>query len=584
MTPESAPDLRSLLHPTIYCEEVFAGKHVVNAGVRTACERHMHDLGRDDIYFCQDEFDRFESFVSTLVVADGHELTGQRMVMLPWQSFFLASILCWKIKETGGIRYKQAAAEVARGAGKSTMMGVLMLYVTRYWEGSDNVCLANRVDQARQAYDAAGKIAIRAFGSWRSEDAEEAESALYETTFRETRCRESGGRFRPMASTASGMDGLKCICYVCDEGAESKEDYFEKVISALPKLRDSFMVSVTTPGSPETGQDSPYYKRRRLFEEALDPDIWKSDRPLEVFSLFYGIEEDDDCEDPEVWQKAQPSLGHVIPVSQYERLLQEYKAQDAMHNWERYQCCIYSLIGLPWIDLKQWHAQEFQRPTPELPEDDRPVFAACDFSKSMDLTSLAWGYWGDEGKFQMFWHHWVIEDEGFNSNHRHYKKYVDEWDRYPYVTKCTNRVSYELVRARIQTLMPNLVRCGYDSMGGMKTEVQAWGDRETNYSPNRGDLPMWSVPQTIVSMGPATYLLEGMLRNDQIQFQKDAIVEYALPNVQLQENMNGDRRPCKKSSMGIIDPIVAAICLGCVLIQEGAERPGAYADIGDIVC
>ena len=129
----------------------------------------------------------------------------------------------------------------------------------------------------------------------------------------------------------------------------------------------------------------------------------------------------------------------------------------------------------------------------------------------------------------------------------------------------------------------DFVRCGYDALGGMKTEVQAWGDIDDNFSPDRGDLPMWSLPQTIVSLGPATYLLESFIRNETVQFNEDAIVEYALPNVQLQQNTNGDRRPSKAHSMGIIDPIVAAVMLMAVLIREGAERPGAYAKLEDVV-
>jgi hypothetical protein len=46
----------------------------------------------------------------------------------------------------------------------------------------------------------------------------------------------------------------------------------------------------------------------------------------------------------------------------------------------------------------------------------------------------------------------------------------------------------------------------------------------------------------------------------------------------LEENVNGDRRVCKKKSTGIVDPIVAGIMVMGILIQEGAERPGAYAD------
>ena len=561
----------------MYAQEVLDGKHTVNASVMTAARRHMHDLERTDIYFDDEEFSRLREFVGQLEVADGHELTGQGMVMLPWQSFLLGSILCWKFSDTKGIRYKVSFCEVARGAGKSTMMGVLLLYVSRYWDGSDNLCLANKVDQARQAYDAATKIAIRAFGDWRSEDSAEANEALYECTMRETRCRESKGKFRPMASKSGTLDGTKAILYVCDEGAESREDYFQKVVSALPKLRDSFMVSVTTPGSPELGLDSPYYTRRRVADEALKEENWDE---LDVFALFYGLDEGDDPEDESVWQKAQPSLGHVIPYSNYRRLLREYKAQDALHNWERYQCCMYSLVGLPWLGLDEWRYVS-RSTTQEVPSDTK-IYAAVDFSKAFDLTSLAYGWYDHEGLFQVRWHHWAIRDPHVKSHARHYQKFVDNWARHENVTICTHQVQYDLVRQRLKALGPGLVRCGYDALGGMKSEVQTWGDIEDNYSPIRGDLPMWSLPQTIVSLGPATYELESKIRNDSIRFAEDLVVEYALPNVQLQENANGDRRPCKMQSMGIIDPIVALVMLMAVLIREGAERPGAYAKHEDI--
>ena len=176
--------IRNVTHPTDYAKDVLAGRIVVNNNVMMAAKRHMHDLTRNDIYFDEKELERFNEFVAQLEVADGHELTGEKIVMLPWQSFLLGSILCWKFTETDGFRFKQAYCEVARGAGKSTMCGVLLLYIAMFWEGSDNLVLANKMDQARQAYDAANKIANRAFGDWRAEDEDEARHAEYETTIR----------------------------------------------------------------------------------------------------------------------------------------------------------------------------------------------------------------------------------------------------------------------------------------------------------------------------------------------------------------------------------------------------------------
>jgi len=569
---------RNVTHPTDYAKDVLAGRIVVNNNVMMAAKRHMHDLTRKDIYFDEKELERFNEFVAQLEVADGHELTGEKIVMLPWQSFLLGSVLCWKFSETDGFRFKQAYCEVARGAGKSTMMGVLLLYIAMFWEGSDNLVLANKMDQARQAYDAANKIANRAFGDWRAEDEDEARHAEYETTIRETRCRVSKARFRPMASKTGTLDGTKAILYVCDETAEAKEDYMQKVVSALPKLRDSLMVSVTTPGSPELGLDSPYYTRRRVAEEALKPENWDE---LDVFALFYGLDEDDDFRDESTWVKAQPSLGHVIPVSNYRRLLKEYTAQDALDNWERYQCCRYSLQGLQWIQLSEWRTAnaKVDRPPP-----GTPIYCSIDFSKAFDITSLCYGWWID-GKFHVKWHHWAIRDPHVEGVKRHYQRFVENWARHDNVTICTHQVQYDLVKQKLDELRTwgEVKRIGYDALGGMKTEVQAWGDIDDRYNPET-DLPMWSMPQTIMVMGPSTYLAESYIRHKNLVLDEDLVVEYALANVQLEKNINGDRRPCKLKSMGIIDPIVAFVMLCGVLIREGAERPGAYSDLGNIAC
>jgi len=569
---------RNVTHPTAYAEDVIAGRIRVNNNVLMAAKRHMHDLTRKDIYFDEKELERLNDFVADLEVADGHELTGEKIVMLPWQSFFLGSVMCWKFVETDGIRFKQSFGEYARGAGKSTMMGVLLLYVSMHWEGSDNLVLANKMDQARQAFDAANKIANRAFGDWRAEDEEEAGGAEYETTIRETRCRRSKGRFRPMASKTGTLDGTKAILYVCDETAEAKEDYMQKVVSALPKLRDSFMVSVTTPGSPELGLDSPYYTRRRVAEEALKPENWDE---LDVFAVFYGLDEDDDFRDESTWIKAQPSLNHVIPISNYRRMLKEYTAQDALDNWERYQCCRYSLQGLQWIQLKEWRTANGPVERPPL---GTPIYASIDFSKSFDLTSLAYGFWL-EGKFHVNWHHWAIKDPHIEGVKRHYQRFVENWDRYENVTICNHQVQYDAVKEKLEELKTwgNLKRVGYDALGGMKTSVQTWGNIDENYNPDT-DLPMWSMPQTIMVMGPSTYLAESFLRHRNLVIAPDPVVEYALANVQLEKNINGDRRPCKLKSMGIIDPVVAMVMLFGVIIREGAERPGAYSDVADIAC
>ena len=96
------------------------------------------------------------------------------------------------------------------------------------------------------------------------------------------------------------------------------------------------------------------------------------------------------------------------------------------------------------------------------------------------------------------------------------------------------------------------------------------------------ELKMEPFPQTIVSMGPSTYLLESFIRNRNLEMQACPVTNYALSCVQIEENVNGDRRVSKARSSGIVDPIVSPVMVMGILIKMNAERPGAYGDSTDL--
>ena len=87
---------------------VRAEKIAANRMIRAAVERHFADLERDDVYWDWDEWQRYSELVSRLRIIGGHELTGQPFVLLPWQSWVVGSVLCWRRKDTGGRRFKTA--------------------------------------------------------------------------------------------------------------------------------------------------------------------------------------------------------------------------------------------------------------------------------------------------------------------------------------------------------------------------------------------------------------------------------------------------------------------------------------------
>jgi phage terminase large subunit-like protein len=182
--------------------------------------------------------------------------------------------------------------------------------------------------------------------------------------------------------------------------------------------------------------------------------------------------------------------------------------------------CRFSTRNLTWIDSDLWAANVGD--VPEYPEPHTKVYCAIDFSKAFDITSLAYGWW-DGDTFCMRWRHWAIRKEKTDIR-RDYQRHLDKWETYPNVEICDNAVQYERVRMALEELKGrcNLVKVGYDAMGGMKLNVQDWED-EYNMVP---------FPQTIVSMGPSTFLFESFIRNRNLRLQSCPVVDYALSCVQ----------------------------------------------------
>ena len=575
--PPDAVDTPASFDPWDFPKEVRAGNLVANRLIRAAVERHFADLERDDVYWDWDEWRRYSELVSRLRIIGGHELTGQPFVLLPWQSWVVGSVLCWRLKSTGGRRFKSAWIECARGAGKTSLAATILLHAGFRYENAKVYCLANTVVQARLAYDAACRMGAMAFGDANNPDTKGVGDLRI--TERKLAVIPTGTDILPYASKTNTLDGLAGMVYLLDETSEAKNDWMAKIKSAIGKSADSFMLSITTPGGVELGRDSPYYQRRRSAVEALDSDKW--DELRDTFSALFGIDEEDDMADEACWPKGQPSLGHVIPIEQYRRQLAECRAENRLQDFERFACCRYSTKGMRWISGEMWEANhdESVPMTPTNPET--PVYAAVDLSKSFDVSSLSWAWWEGD-RICMRWHHWVIQrNEG--DHMLDYVRRLDTWRHLENVTICDHSVQYESVKQRLWDLKrtTNLIRIGFDRVGGMKTEVQKWGDRDVRYNAET-DLPMTAVPQGMVVMGPATHLLECLVRDRALRLAPDPVVEYALAGVQIATDSNGNRKPCKMRSRSIIDPVVASVMTCAIMIKEGAEAPGAYLDPGDI--
>ena len=205
------------------------------------------------------------------------------------------------------------------------------------------------------------------------------------------------------------------------------------------------------------------------------------------------------------------------------------------------------------------------------------AYIGVDLSKSYDLSSICIQFWKSQ-RCHSFFFHWVPA-VGARADYRAHASLLDAWDKYDFCTIVeTPTIDYTQIRDRLLWLCEHFdvgKDCiGIDGLSGLKPVLQEWEQVH--------NLPLVSIPQTTVVIGPATYAFESLIREGTMTIRRDPILEHCIQNVQLTTSVNGDRRPTKERSTGVIDAAIAGLQATAVAIEASAMQPPAYRTELDI--
>jgi phage terminase large subunit-like protein len=143
-----------------YIESVLSGRIIACKWTRLACERQRDDLARDwEYYFDAEAAADVCGFLELLQHVKG-EKGGERLVLQPWQAFYITTVFGWKKKSDGRRRFRRSILFCGKGQGKSFLSSGLGLYMLAAdgEAGSECVCAARATDQARLVFDTARDI------------------------------------------------------------------------------------------------------------------------------------------------------------------------------------------------------------------------------------------------------------------------------------------------------------------------------------------------------------------------------------------------------------------------------------------
>src|SRR4030067_1381705 len=115
-----------------YVKHIQAGRIPACNWLQLAVERYdrdRRDAGRLGFAFDQKAADRVVSFFLRFLKHSKGEWAGQTFRLEPWELFMIWNLFGWKRKSDGLRRFRTAYIEVARKAGKATLLGGRGLYL-----------------------------------------------------------------------------------------------------------------------------------------------------------------------------------------------------------------------------------------------------------------------------------------------------------------------------------------------------------------------------------------------------------------------------------------------------------------------
>lgn len=286
-----------------YAHDVVSGKIIAGKYIKLACQRHLDDIERDDVYFDNDAARSVVLWFKFIPITDG-KMVGKATKLYHWQIFFVCNLIAWKTSSDGLRKYKYAYAQVARKGGKTTLTGGLTLYLmfkSGYFRPRAYAA-ATKKDQAKLLWsDAKSMINL----SPRL-------SSIFKARANDILLPSLNGEFKPLASDSNSLDGLNPLVAALDE-CHAIKDYnlYDVLISAFGAQDEGLMITITTAGTILDGICKDLNSEgKSVLSGEVDYDSY--------FYLIYEIDDGDDWDKEENWYKANPALGYQ-PKLQYLR-------------------------------------------------------------------------------------------------------------------------------------------------------------------------------------------------------------------------------------------------------------------------
>jgi len=546
---------------TEYALSVLEGEIVAGQHVERACQRHLDDLERDDVYFDEQAATRIINFYKLTPHVKG-EWAGRPITLEPWQKFIVGCLFGWKQKSDDTRKYREAYIEVARKNGKTTLMAPIALYGMKFDNepGAEIYSAATTRDQAKEIFSPAKRMVQK------SDYINDVE--VYKNNLSHV---ESFSKFEPLSSDYDTLEGKNIHMGLVDElHAHPDSGVWDVLADGTGSRREPLMIAITTAGF---NQESFCYKYRNYCVDMLDPN--KEDFTDDSqFAYIAELDEDDDWTDESNWVKANPNINVSVKKDNIKRRINKAKRMPAQRN--RIICKrlnIWTNAESRWMDMTEWddsagyELDEFEQIKQEL--EGEPCYGGLDLSNKIDITAYIKLF--KRNKYYIIIPEFFIPEDTIQKRSKQDGVPYDVWARKGYInTTPGNVVDYSYIE--------QLILNDYKKYYIKEIAHDRWGATQLAQRLNEKGITMVPTGQGYKSMSePMKELEKLVLENKAVHF-GHPVLRWMVDNVIAKTDPAENVKPDKSKSKERIDGVVALIMSLDRIIRR--EDKSIYEDRG----
>ena len=502
--------------------------------------------------------DHAVNFIECLVHTKGR-WSGQKFSLLPYQETIIRDIF-GVIKEDGTRQFRTAYIEVPKKNGKSELAAAVALYLL-FADGEASPEVYGAAADRKQAgivFNVAAKMAEA--NPMLMKRCKILEATKQIKNFR------NNGVYQVLSAEVGTKHGLNVSGLVFDELHTQPN---RKLYDVLTKMsgdsrEQPLYFLITTAGND---LNSICYE---VHQKAVDIIEGRKNDPS-FYPVVYSAAREDDWKDPEVWKKANPSLGHTIKMEAVEASFQEALNSPAdEYLFRQLRLCQWQSVGTRWMQMDRWDECSF--PVDEKSLEGRTCFAGLDLSSTTDITALVLVFppEDDDDKYIVLPYFWLPEETLDLRVRRDHVPY-DVWEKQGYImTTEGDVVYYEAIRAFINKL--------YERFNIREIAVDRWNASMLIQALEDDGFTMVPFGQGFASMSAPSKELLKLVLEKKIAHGGNPVLRWMADNMTVRTDPAGNIKPDKEKSVEKIDGIVATVMALDRAIKNGNQTSGSVYD------